>query len=1458
MNNNVIRYFNILILFFILVFSVNVTVHAKKSKTLGLQADLLFTDISQSANIGQLIGGHCAVFADVNNDSLSDLYITMCIDDPMSDLFFLNIGNNIFNEESALHGIDDFDGGSHGACFADLDNDGDYDLYNGTTLSTNEIAGVNNIFENDGNGSFTDITFNCGIPIRSWLTRGVTAFDMDGDGDLDLFGVTNYLGDNDPSDERNEIYRNNGNMNFTAINTGVLYTCRAGQGVIASDYDNDGDVDILIANRTGDVNILNNSGNGYFVKITPSNIGINHRAGDGINVADVDNDNIFDLLLTSDNIGYLYLGIGNGEFVYKRNFDNTDGYMGGFADLDNDGDLDLIFAGDDLCYLNDGSGNYTTGPSIPVSGINDPRSIGFSDIDNDGDLDFAVGVKKSRNFLIRNDFNDGNWLKINLISPDGQLGAFGAKIHIYPPGQANTGQLLGVREARGSVGYLGQDDPEIFFGLGSYGSVDVVVTFLNRSFVVKSNVNSHQTILIDGRNSVSQHNLRVINGSGSDYYNVGDIVNITANSSIINHVFDKWIGDSEYVSNVNAANTTVTMPDKSIEIIAAYKPINDNIDKWGVFELEFVANSELNNPYQENVLWATFVGPSTTLTLPGFWDGDSTWKVRVSPSETGHWTYFTVSGDSGLIVNGSFTCINSSMHGSITPMNNYPYHFQYEDGTPFWWFGETFWPAFELNSSENLTDETFKEYIDIRAAQGFNYIHGLLLVEGDGDLPFTGNKIINPLFWRRVDENIKYMNDRGITCGLMLAWKYGGGDDWISFEDEEARRNYSRYVASRYSAYNITWILAGEYNEAPTEPPNTNADWQVIADAIAEGDPYGRMMSIHVAGSAEALADESWNDFGDYMQIYEDIHETVLNALDHNKPVVNSEYGYFLRDKDEDGIVDKPNSATREEFRHATWDIVMAGGYFVTGFGSTYGGGNNHPGDFNVHDPLNDEAEVDLQNIKSFFTGFEWWKFTSNDNRISGNGIHYCLSEHGEQYIVYVRECDNNIVLDLTDLPTGIFSINLYNPQDDINIFLNNQTSDSPISLLPPDNNDWVYCIKKINLNISGNILYNSNNNPIKNASIALDNGITQTSNSDNLGFYLFDNLNFADDYIVNVSKQIDSDIGDVTINSYDAALIAQFSLQLIQLSTSQRIVADVNFDNEVTTYDAALIAQYVVGLPREIMSHAGEWVFSPNQNEYTNLNESKNNQNFQGMIIGNVDEEWIQPEIFNKVSYVDNNGKFELEVNDNSTEITIPFIIKDDLNVVSVDIDLSYNKDALTFKNIERSDIIKEFDLLYNNESSRLRISLYSPNGINNELNILKVNFTKNDSDIGLILNKYIINNIVKSYAENLVSVTKNDESPNNYNLEQNYPNPLILSGSSHRTRIDYHIADQENVIIKIYNFLGQEVKILTSEYKTPGAYHVYWDGCNDRGIKLSSGIYFYCLKAGDFFRVNKMILMR
>ncbi|HUP53355.1 MAG TPA: FG-GAP-like repeat-containing protein, partial [Longimicrobiales bacterium] len=461
-------------------------------------AGIAFANVTDATTAGpSTFGGHAISFADATGNGLPDFYVTIHLNNVLvNDLFYRNLGGGTFVEEGAASGIDDADFGSHGAVWADLDNDGDYDLYNGGTgdvSATGSASDVNNLYRNNGDGTFTDAT---PTDDPAGATRAVLAVDLERDGDLDLLAVNGWQGelDDQPTEQFNEIYRNDGGLSFTYLSSGAFQSAPAGQGAVGSDYDGDGDVDIFASNQ-GPLNVLENVG-GTLVQVSASSLGISsaHEARDGVTTADVNNDGHVDLLLTGNDYGHLYVNDGDGTFTHRQSFTNTQGYMAGFADLDNDGDLDLVFAGDNRIFVNDGSGSFPTSVSIDVGAVNDPRSIAFADIDDDGDLDFFIAQKLTTNRLIRNDYaGSNNWLKVRLTSPQGQAGAFGAKVRVF---LAGTPTLLAFREARGAYGYVAQDDPVLHAGLGGVDTVDVEVTFLDGSSVTLTDVPANQVIAI--------------------------------------------------------------------------------------------------------------------------------------------------------------------------------------------------------------------------------------------------------------------------------------------------------------------------------------------------------------------------------------------------------------------------------------------------------------------------------------------------------------------------------------------------------------------------------------------------------------------------------------------------------------------------------------------------------------------------------------------------------------------------------------------------------------------------------------------------------------------------------------------------------------------------------------------------------------------------------------------------
>ncbi len=490
------------------------------------------------------------------------------------------------------------------------------------------------------------------------------------------------------------------------------------------------------------------------------------------------------------------------------------------------------------------------------------------------------------------------------------------------------------------------------------------------------------------------------------------------------------------------------------------------VETFEIFETTVNHTGTYKNPYTEVEATAIIQSPDREIMrIPLFWDGGTRWKFRYSPPKEGTWNWSVKSNDAGLNqALGDFRVLPSTHKGGVQVRSQYPHHFEYQDGTPYWLMGDTLWNAFNVNPSENLNRQSVQHYIDVRAQQGFNYIHSnvITISRNEGGMAFEDfeAETLNPAFWQEVDTRLEYMNQNGITVMLMLAWAEDGTvGDWAGFANDEARLRYARYIVGRYSAYNVAFNVAGEWNEYATKEM-----YQKIAKEIVRHDPHNRLIAIHpgeTSFSVEEFATEDWMSFGDYQQNYRKLHQRILNARDHDKPVVNSEYAYYLRDSNSDGKVDKPNSRTLEDIRHATWDIAMAGGYFVTGWGNTYFGGTRDPGTFDVDAPQNDDWEAEVQHVAKLFNNLQWWKLKPEDDLLKGSGQYYLLAEPGQQYVAYVRKTTKPLSLNLGDAVSATYQVRLYNPRSGGYRELSDVQQDNTITLAPPDRQDWVFVITR-------------------------------------------------------------------------------------------------------------------------------------------------------------------------------------------------------------------------------------------------------------------------------------------------------------------------------------------------------------------------------------------------------------
>jgi hypothetical protein len=460
--------------------------------------------------------GSGAAFLDYDNDGDQDLYVVngsilpgFVYKEIPRNILYRNEGDGTFTDRTDKAKVGDT-GYGMGVAVADFDNDGYPDLY----LANFD---TNRLYRNKGDGTFTEVTANAGVGDNRWGASAAFA-DIDADGDLDLY-VTNFLHytldeNKNCFDKRRGariycgplhydgvsdiLYRNNGNGTFTDVTkeAGVENPEGKGLGVVFLDYDNDGDVDIYVANDSARNFLYRNDGKGRFTDVTfQSGTGYSEdgviQAGMGTDAGDYDNDGDIDLIVTnfSFDVNTLYQNMGNGVFedvsfqagLGEPSFPNV-GWGVNFLDYDNDGDQDLFVANghslyilkerieeestaqSDLLFENHGDGSFSN-VSMRSGDYFQKAMVGrgsiLGDYDNDGDLDLFVSNNNQEAYLLRNDGgSQNNWLIIKTIGTKSNRDGIGARITVF------SGDLSQVDEIRSGTSYLSQNESRIHFGLG--------------------------------------------------------------------------------------------------------------------------------------------------------------------------------------------------------------------------------------------------------------------------------------------------------------------------------------------------------------------------------------------------------------------------------------------------------------------------------------------------------------------------------------------------------------------------------------------------------------------------------------------------------------------------------------------------------------------------------------------------------------------------------------------------------------------------------------------------------------------------------------------------------------------------------------------------------------------------------------------------------------------------------
>ncbi len=488
--------------------------------------------------------GSGAAFLDYDSDGDLDLYIVNGAPlpgfetavPPMNTLY-QNDGSGRFSDVTPIAGVGDT-GYGMGCVAADYDNDGDTDLY-----VTN--FGENLLYQNNGDGTFTDATAHAGVGNGEKWSSSCAFLDYDHDGNLDLY-VVNYLdydlaADQDWLDPRGRriysnpqvyagisdtLYRNDGDGTFTDVTrqAGVYNQAGKGLGVTCGDYDNDGRIDIYVANDTTPNFLYRNSGDGRFVDIGPfAGAAYNEHGvaegGMGVDFGDYNNDGSLDIFVTnfSNETNTLYHNTTDGALI---DFTNIVGlgevsflklaFGTKFFDANNDGTLDLFvanghlyptesdaleYAQTDQLFLNTGAGTFIdaseqSGEYFSIRRVG--RGAAFGDYDNDGDADIFVVNLNQEGVLLRNEGgNKNSWLTIKTVGVKSNRDGIGARVEVVTRSHSQ------IKEVQAGSSYLSGHDLRLIFGLGTETKAETVkITWPSGAEQTLIDVEANQLLII--------------------------------------------------------------------------------------------------------------------------------------------------------------------------------------------------------------------------------------------------------------------------------------------------------------------------------------------------------------------------------------------------------------------------------------------------------------------------------------------------------------------------------------------------------------------------------------------------------------------------------------------------------------------------------------------------------------------------------------------------------------------------------------------------------------------------------------------------------------------------------------------------------------------------------------------------------------------------------------------------
>jgi hypothetical protein len=342
-----------------------------------------------------------------------------------------------------------------------------------------------------------------------------------------------------------------------------------------------------------------------------------------------------------------------------------------------------------------------------------------------------------------------------------------------------------------------------------------------------------------------------------------------------------------------------------------------------VFELSDADAAKHPDPYTDVTLQAEFRSPRhRTFVSPAFTDGGRKLVIRFSPTEAGQWDYLINSNVAAWDnKTGTFTSASSDAPGFIRPAN--VHHWAYTERTAAGIDRAHLWMGAAEPGLASLDDATFRSVADARAAQKFNHLR--LLVMGEGaEAGFTAPSQPDLTRFRRLDERIRYLNQKGMIADVVLAPEPGVLVK--TFPSWEERRRFVRYMVARYAAFNVTWQLVERFEDYP----DGRALLKELGGVLKEADAYQHPLTSGAGITSAPMLEDKWMSFS-----AQGIADDTVGAVEHQLypvPFVNVNLGREGGDVDATGL------------RRRLWNATMDGQYVTYASAASGAQSLNSPG----------------------------------------------------------------------------------------------------------------------------------------------------------------------------------------------------------------------------------------------------------------------------------------------------------------------------------------------------------------------------------------------------------------------------------------------------------------------------------------------------------------------------------